>query len=138
MYRLVRTLVLAGTSLTFPGAFAVQPAIAEERSADSRPGVVADAGEQKKTSVAGGSTPQCQPEHELPPTDDWNWKWRLLAFRHLDCVVAMVDAALARDAAPAARPADPQAAAVPIRREELEHIRSLAWWARDAAARIGR
>ena len=68
-----------------------------------------------------------------PEPDDPRWRWRLRAFHHLDCVAALIDAAL-RDA----KPRDNEAPRdVPMSRDDLERIRTLAWWARDAAARIG-
>jgi hypothetical protein len=68
-----------------------------------------------------------QPDH-----DDAKWRWRLRAYRHLDCLTAVVDGALGTKKPPAAA-----ADTVSITRAELEQIRTLATWARDAAARIG-
>jgi hypothetical protein len=68
-----------------------------------------------------------QVDHDNP-----QWQWRLRAYRHLDCVTALVDAALAQSGA---NRVDEH---VMITRRELERIRDHAWWARDAAARIGR
>jgi len=68
-----------------------------------------------------------------PEPQDPRWHWRLSAFRHLDCVTSLVEHALA--AAPRQEEAGQQE--VRIAREDLEQIRRLAWWARDAAARIG-
>ena len=65
--------------------------------------------------------------------DDPRWRWRLRAFRHLDCVNALVDAALTG----AAALNDEGRREVRVSRDDLERIRTLAWWARDAAARIG-
>ncbi len=64
--------------------------------------------------------------------DNAEWRWRLRAYRHLDCVTAVVDAALAKSST---NRVDEH---VIIPRRELERIRDHAWWARDAAARIGR
>jgi len=72
-------------------------------------------------------TTQPPPDHE-----DARWRWRLHAYHYLDCVTAIVDRALLTTAA-AQKPGD----RTEISREELERIRTLALWARDAAARIG-
>lgn len=63
---------------------------------------------------------------------DPRWQWRLRAFHHLDCLVALAEAAL--DAGPAQEGGGGE---VRVPRADLERIRQLAWWARDAAARIG-
>ena len=68
-----------------------------------------------------------------PEPDDPRWRWRLRAFHHLDCVTTLIDAAL-RDATPRDKDA---LSDVRMSRDDLERIRTLAWWARDAAARIG-
>lgn len=65
-------------------------------------------------------------------SEDSRWQWRLRAYRHLDCVTDIVDQALS------AKPSRTDGKdTVEISRQELERIRTLAWWARDAAARIG-
>ena len=68
-----------------------------------------------------------------PELIDPRWLWRLRAYRHLDCIATLVDTAL-RPVTAAGRNDDRN---VPVAREDLERIRTLAWWARDAAARIG-
>jgi hypothetical protein len=74
----------------------------------------------------------CGWEDPQSGSDDSRWQWRLRAYRHLDCVTAIVDQALG------ANPARTGGKdTVEISRQELERIRTLAWWARDAAARIG-
>lgn len=73
-----------------------------------------------------------------PEPDDPRWRWRLRAYNHLDCVTAIVDQALARAATEEGGRPDDENAAVTMSRADLERIRTLAWWARDAAARIGR
>jgi hypothetical protein len=65
---------------------------------------------------------QPDPEHS-----DTRWLWRLRAYRHLDCVNAIVERALT--SAPGDR--------IELSRADLERIRNEAWSARDAAARIG-
>lgn len=65
---------------------------------------------------------------------DPRWLWRLRAYRHLDCVITLADAALDD---PGARDGGGERDTVRLSREDLERIRLLAWWARDAAARIG-
>jgi hypothetical protein len=70
----------------------------------------------------------CAPQH----SDDLDsrWVWRLRAYHHLDCVTAIVDSTLARNGAAGSEQ-------IAISRADLERIRTLAWQARDAAARIG-
>jgi len=72
---------------------------------------------------------------QQPEPEDSRWTWRLRAYRHLDCVVALVDDALRGAGTDAGDHANDTA--VRLSRADLERIRTLAWWARDAAARIG-
>jgi hypothetical protein len=72
---------------------------------------------------------QQPPDHE-----DARWRWRLHAFHHLDCATAIIDRALQSNGAAAGTPSGDR---IEISRAELERIRTLALWARDAAARIG-
>ena len=69
----------------------------------------------------GACTPQPDPDYP-----DTRWIWRLRAYRHLDCVTALVERALSN-------PGD----RVEVPRADLDRIRAEAWYARDAAARIG-
>jgi hypothetical protein len=62
-----------------------------------------------------------------PEYSDSRWSWRLRAYRHLDCVNAIVDRALTSASSDR----------VELSRADLERIRAEAWYARDAAARIG-
>ena len=66
----------------------------------------------------------CTPPPD-PESSDTRWVWRLRAYRHLDCVHAIVDRALA------------STDRIEISRADLERIRAEVWYARDAAARIG-
>jgi len=66
----------------------------------------------------------CTPQPD-PESSDTRWVWRLRAYRHLDCVKAIVDRALA------------STDRIEISRADLERIRAEVWYARDAAARIG-
>ena len=81
--------------------------------------------------------PAC-PATKAPEPDDPRWRWRLRAYTHLDCVTTIVDNALQqpRRSDSRERP-DDESQTVTISRADLERIRTLAWWARDAAARIG-
>jgi hypothetical protein len=56
------------------------------------------------------------------------YEWRLRAYRQLDCVIGIVEKALE------ARNGD----VVTLSREDAERVRTSAFRARDAAARIGR
>ena len=76
--------------------------------------------------------PATCPSQPPPGHEDPRWRWRLHAYHHLDCVTAIVDRALRTNGG-----APQPGARVEISRDELERIRRLAAWARDAAARIG-
>jgi hypothetical protein len=82
--------------------------------------------------------PSCA-DATVPDSVDARWQWRLRAFNHLDCVTALVDRALGSSHAgsPATAALRREDQTVTISRADLERIRMLAWWARDAAARIG-
>ena len=68
----------------------------------------------------------CAP-HEHSEDIDSRWFWRLRAYRHLDCVNGIVDRALTSTSSDR----------IEMSRDDLERIRNEAWYARDAAARIG-
>ena len=68
----------------------------------------------------------CTPQGD-PDYSDSRWVWRLRAYRHLDCVNAIIDRALSSSASDR----------IELSRADLERIRTEAWYARDAAARIG-
>jgi hypothetical protein len=84
-------------------------------------------------SVASSAAQACRTD-AMPDgeSQDSRWQWRLRAFRHLDCVTTLIDNVLAAGGEDDEAPRE-----VRISREDLERIRTLAWWARDAAARIG-
>jgi hypothetical protein len=65
-----------------------------------------------------------QPDADYPDT---RWVWRLRAYRHLDCVNAIVERALSSTSGDR----------IELSRTDLDRIRAEAWYARDAAARIG-
>ena len=67
------------------------------------------------------------PSQAVPEHSDTRWLWRLRAYQHLDCVTAIVDRALAGSSGDR----------IELSRADLERIRAGAWYARDAAARIG-
>jgi hypothetical protein len=68
----------------------------------------------------------CTPQPD-PDYSDTRWVWRLRAYRHLDCVNAIVERALSSASSDR----------VEVSRADLERLRDEAWYARDAAARIG-
>ena len=68
----------------------------------------------------------CEPQPD-PDYPDTRWVWRLRAYRHLDCVNAIVERALSSASNDR----------VELSRADLERIRTEAWYARDAAARTG-
>jgi hypothetical protein len=68
----------------------------------------------------------CAPQ-PVPESSDTRWLWRLRAYQHLDCVNAIVDRALTASSGDR----------IELSRADLERIRAEAWYARDAAARIG-
>jgi hypothetical protein len=61
-----------------------------------------------------------------PDQSDARWVWRLRAYRHLDCVNAIVERALSA----------PSGDRIELSRADLERIRAEALDARAAAARI--
>jgi hypothetical protein len=69
----------------------------------------------------------CTPQPD-PDYPDTSWVWRLRAYRHLDCVHAIVERALSSSVS---------GDHVELSRTDLERIRQEVWNARDAAARIG-
>lgn len=77
----------------------------------------------------------CEEPAGQEPADD-SYRWRLRAYRHLDCVMSLVDIALKRADESRTRVGEDQH--VTLSRQDLERIRTLALWAKDAAARIGR
>jgi hypothetical protein len=68
----------------------------------------------------------CTPQPD-PDYPDTRRVWRLRAYRHLDCVNAIVERALS----------SASGERVELSRADLDRIRAEAWNARDAAARIG-
>jgi hypothetical protein len=72
----------------------------------------------------------CSAEDPRDLTDE-NARWRLRAYRHLDCLISKLEVAMDR-------PTGARKNTVTLSREEAEQLRTLAWWAKDAAARIGR
>jgi hypothetical protein len=90
------------------------------------------AGAQSDHPQQHAASQNCGWEEPQSGSEDARWQWRLRAYRHLDCVTTIVDQALS------AKPARTDSKdTVEISRQDLERIRTLAWWARDAAARIG-
>jgi hypothetical protein len=68
------------------------------------------------------------PEVTVPYNEEFYWRWT--AYRELDCAIEAIERAM--------KSADSEEGTVRLTREELEHLRARAFWAKDAAARIGR
>lgn len=88
-----------------------------------------------QTAKPGAVPAACEEPSGQEPADE-AYRWRLRAYRHLDCVMSLIDTALKR--ADESRPPGGQNQHVTLSRQDLERIRTLALWAKDAAARIGR
>ena len=138
---------------SFVGAFCLAlllPTLADAQGSDFQPSAAGDIGARltgrplaaatyaavpalPADSAASSAAPACWTD-AMPDADsqDSRWQWRLRAFRHLDCVTTLIDNVLAPGGED-----DESSREVRMSREDLERIRTLAWWARDAAARIG-
>lgn len=68
------------------------------------------------------------PEVTVPYNEEYYWRWT--AYRELDCAIEAIERAM--------KTADSEEGTVMLTREDLEHLRARAFWAKDAAARIGR
>jgi hypothetical protein len=71
----------------------------------------------------------CSTDEPRELTEEYRWRWR--AYQNLGCLIDTLEQALHR-------PANAGKEQVTLSRDEVEQLRKLAWWARDAAQRIGR
>jgi hypothetical protein len=69
------------------------------------------------------------PEVTVPYNTEYYWRWE--AYRQLDCSIEVIERAMKQSA-------DSEEGTLTLTREELEQLRTRAFWAKDAAARIGR
>ena len=69
------------------------------------------------------------PEVTVPFNEEYYWRWT--AYRELDCAIEAIERVMKKSA-------DSEEGTVTLTREELEQLRARAFWAKDAAARIGR
>ena len=102
--------------------FANEPAKVLESRPQSAEVVAAAAG--RPTSARECSVP----EVTAPYNEEYYWRWT--AYRELDCAIEAMDRAM--------KSADSEAGTVTLTREQLEHLRMPAFWAKDAVARIDR
>ena len=80
--------------------------------------------------VTGSPASQvCSTDEPRELTEEYRWRWR--AHQTLGCLISTLDQALHR-------PDNVGKEQVTLSRDEVEQVRKLAWWARDAAQRIGR
>jgi hypothetical protein len=71
----------------------------------------------------------CSTDEPRDLSEEYRWRWR--ANQTLSCLIGTLDQAMNR-------PANVGKEHVTLPRDEIEQLRKLAWWARDAAQRIGR
>lgn len=109
-------------------------AVAGAQSAGEGP---PDTASHPRPAASAGTEARAACESSPQEPEDPRWRWRLRAYNHLDCVATIVDRALA--AAPRGGSDGPgdENQTITMSRADLERIRMLTWWARDAAARIG-
>jgi hypothetical protein len=93
--------------------------------------IVAFAQSEASARKTGASDlPVCSANEPRELTDE-SARWRLRAYQNLDCLISKVEQAMDRATGT-------EKDTVKLSREEAEQLRTLAWWAKDAAARIGR
>ena len=87
------------------------------------------AAQQKTVNAAPASSPAaaCAADGDRAVSVGEEYVWRLRAYEHIDCALAILDDALKTEGA-----------VVTLSREHAEQVRTRVWWARDAAARVGR
>ena len=107
---------------------AVPPAAAEET------GIIAATPQRAEVLAAASGMPveawTCKADAVAEEPEDESLRWRWRAYRHLDCMIEMVETLQ--------RQADGEAGNVMVSQEELQRLRAMAFQAKDAAARIGR
>ncbi len=120
MKEMIRNYVYAGTLFLAILALASNAVGAQQNTvSDLKPSI--DRGANPRLEAQGCGTFATGEE----PADD-DAKWRLRAYRHIDCVVGLVDRA------------QNGTGDVRLSREEADRLRTWALWAKDAAQRIGR
>ena len=107
--------------LTVP-ALAIEPAVLESRPQSAE--VLAAA-----AGLPTGASMCTAPEVTAPFNTEYYWRWT--AYRELDCAIEAIERAMTTIAGS-------EESTVTLTREELEHLRTRAFAAKDAAARIGR
>jgi hypothetical protein len=123
-------------------SLAAFPAVAEAQIArDSSPQSALSHSNAPSSSVTTAASPEAGDslacEADTRDAEDPSFVWRLRAYRHLDCVMRLVEEAILRAPDDGGETGDTRQD-IRLSRKELEDIRRLAFWARDAAARIGR
>ena len=66
-----------------------------------------------------------------PGLSDEGMRWRLRAYNNIECIMNVLRQALTRSP-------DGGKAQVTLSRKEVDELLNYAWWAKDAAQRIGR
>jgi hypothetical protein len=80
-----------------------------------------------KANATTGSPAACEADGRHLDAVNAEYVWRLRAYEHIDCALAILDDAMKTEGR-----------SVMLSREQAEEVRTNVWKARDAAARIGR
>jgi hypothetical protein len=80
-------------------------------------------------ATASPASQLCSTDAPRDLTEQFRWRW--YADHYLGCLISTLEQAMNR-------PANAGKEHVTLSRDEVEQLRKLAWWGRDAAQRIGR
>lgn len=111
MSRRLRILIILGVTAALPLAVLAQ-----------------ESGTPATRTNASSASVQCAPEFDPQAAAAPGYDWRVRTYTQLDCVVDMLDKALAAKSG----------SVVSLSRDDAERLRALAFSAKDAASRIER
>jgi hypothetical protein len=109
-------------------ALVIPPSASDETVIQARP-------QRAEVMAAASGMPveawTCAADSVAQEPDDESTRWRWRAYRHIDCLTTFVDHVMKTRV-------NGEEGTVTLSREELEHLRTRALWAKDATARIAR